>query len=876
MSDTGETLQQISVSAHTVALPKKTLPPLFHRLIQRDIHWVVLLLLLNLAFFGDALFTDKTFFVRDVSFFHYPLKKLVTEAYSRGEWPLWNPYIQLGQPLLANPNSMAFYPTQILFQLLPFESAFDLHFVLHCMLAGIASFYLGRALRLSGHSAFLSAAVYNFGGVTLSFLNLFNILPVVALLPLLALTLVLSLRRPSILKLAATSFLFGVFFLLLEPLSSIAVALFLIPLVTTVLLYSPETGVSFIKGSTFLLIAVLSGLLLASIQILPTSELIQHSGRKGGLEYEVASFWSFHPVNSLQVIFPKVFGEYFRLAQPAPWGNTFFDNREPYLLSCYLGIFPLLLALWAVSFPNHRWITNLLMGTSVVAALLAMGKYTSIYSWLFQHFPPFRYGRFPVKYLLVVNLCFSLLAGIGLDKIEEIRKERTSSRGRENLGIVLFVLFVLTLLIISLTLYFGNLWSKLNLQRMDADHLYFSYRGQVLQISKSLIYGSLKHAQILLGAFLLFLILVRWRKVRLNIIRAAVVCLILFDLFIHNFWINPLISADFYEPAPAAMFLQQEMKRDGLARIYSIDRKLSDFSMFKEEKGTAGRSAIPVIGRVPSQSAPVILGRSDSVAWVSIFRKLTLFQFLSAKDHIHYSVFNPIDRLETLPSQMISRDLARIQTLDAKLLFLGGLNVGYILSIEELKSPLLSLEALFEINSDQPLRIYKLANKLPRAFLVDSDDSPDKALTARDGEYVNVGAIEKPGMQTALRSQASQRLSSGSNIVVTRYTPSRVEIQAASDRKGLLVLLDTYYPGWRAKIDGQETRIDRFGNVYRGTQFPPGKHHVSFTYEPDSFRYGLWISLLTLFGWIAACVLGFMLQRSGDLAPCSDPKGLPS
>src|SRR6185369_1201001 len=193
MPDTGETLLQISDSAHTVALPKKTLPAFFHCLLEKDVHWVVLLLLLNLAFFGDALFTDKTFFVRDVSFFHYPLKKLVTEAYSRGEWPLWNPYIQLGQPLLANPNSMAFYPTQILFQLLPFEIAFDLHFVLHCMLAGIATFYLGRAFRLSGHAAFLSAAIYNFGGVTLSFLNLFNILPVVALLPLLAVTLVLSL-----------------------------------------------------------------------------------------------------------------------------------------------------------------------------------------------------------------------------------------------------------------------------------------------------------------------------------------------------------------------------------------------------------------------------------------------------------------------------------------------------------------------------------------------------------------------------------------------------------------------------------------------------------------------------------------------------------
>ena len=73
----------------------------FAWILKGNTPWVLLLIILNLVFFGDALFTEKTFFFRDVSFFHYPLKKLVTEAYSRGEWPLWNPYIQLGQPLLV-------------------------------------------------------------------------------------------------------------------------------------------------------------------------------------------------------------------------------------------------------------------------------------------------------------------------------------------------------------------------------------------------------------------------------------------------------------------------------------------------------------------------------------------------------------------------------------------------------------------------------------------------------------------------------------------------------------------------------------------------------------------------------------------------------
>src|SRR6516225_9222785 len=90
---------------------------IIRRILEVDLSWALLLVVLNVGFFGDALFADKTFFVRDVSFFHYPLKRLVTEAYKQGHWPLWNPYIQLGQPLLANPNAMALYPTQVLFQL---------------------------------------------------------------------------------------------------------------------------------------------------------------------------------------------------------------------------------------------------------------------------------------------------------------------------------------------------------------------------------------------------------------------------------------------------------------------------------------------------------------------------------------------------------------------------------------------------------------------------------------------------------------------------------------------------------------------------------------------------------------------------------------
>jgi uncharacterized membrane protein len=233
-------------------------PPTLSRLERTRLHLSEAVCLgviacLNIAFFAEVLFTERTFFARDVSTFHYPLKKLVTEAYSRGEWPLWNPYIQMGQPLLANPNCMAVYPGQLLFQFLPFETAFELHFVVHCMLAGVGAFCLARKLGLSLQAALLSAVIYNFSGLTLSAVNLFNILPVVAFLPWLTTALLWLVSRPSITRGCLTALLVGSFFLLLEPLSTLATALFVFGVVGAFIWQSGQVSSS---GFRLLVLAV--------------------------------------------------------------------------------------------------------------------------------------------------------------------------------------------------------------------------------------------------------------------------------------------------------------------------------------------------------------------------------------------------------------------------------------------------------------------------------------------------------------------------------------------------------------------------------------------------------------------------------------------
>jgi uncharacterized membrane protein YfhO len=57
---------------------------------------------------------------------------------------------------------------------------------------------------------------------------------------------------------------------------------------------------------------------------------------------------------------------------------------------------------------------------------------------------------------------------------------------------------------------------------------------------------------------------------------------------------------------------------------------------------------------------------------------------------------------------------------------------------------------------------------------------------------------------------------------------------------------DQYLPGWRAWVDGKEWPIEQADYCFRAVFLDQGEHRVIFSYQPVSFRLGLWASLATL------------------------------
>jgi Bacterial membrane protein YfhO len=165
------------------------------------------------------------------------------------------------------------------------------------------------------------------------------------------------------------------------------------------------------------------------------------------------------------------------------------------------------------------------------------------------------------------------------------------------------------------------------------------------------------------------------------------------------------------------------------------------------------------------------------------------------------------------------------------------LNIKYVLVPHDVAVP----ADRFALVKDGPTRIYRNDRVLARAFLADSfvtlqGNEARRAL--RDGKLDlrrTVVLEDSPPLEPALAAQNSDF----DSAAVTHYDHHRVVIHTRATGPRLLVLSDTYYPGWTATMDGSDTPILPANFAFRAVSIPAGTHAVEFRYRPRSFRWGL-------------------------------------
>ena len=77
----------------------------------------------------------------------------------------------------------------------------------------------------------------------------------------------------------------------------------------------------------------------------------------------------------------------------------------------------------------------------------------------------------------------------------------------------------------------------------------------------------------------------------------------------------------------------------------------------------------------------------------------------------------------------------------------------------------------------------------------------------------------------------------GQSVVkITAYEPNCLSYDVQSDKGGVLVFSEVFYPGWTATVDGQPTEVGRVNYILRAIQIAPGKHKVELSFFPKTVQ----------------------------------------
>ncbi|MGB9612655.1 MAG: YfhO family protein [Candidatus Margulisiibacteriota bacterium] len=175
-------------------------------------------------------------------------------------------------------------------------------------------------------------------------------------------------------------------------------------------------------------------------------------------------------------------------------------------------------------------------------------------------------------------------------------------------------------------------------------------------------------------------------------------------------------------------------------------------------------------------------------------------------DFSGYESIRPLPLAEFIPKNLWGKNLRK------NFKFLSHFNVKYIASTKKLNFP--ELKFLYHrYKYGVNLYLYENREVLPRAYLLGENLKPNLAL----GE-----------------------------VQIKSYRPNQVLLSAFARRPCFLFLSDSYFPGWKVYVNGQEKKILKAANLFRAVSIPAGKNEIKFIYDPLSFKVGAGISVFCL------------------------------
>jgi len=351
----------------------------------------------------------------------YQLRQFgVTEIQSGRGFPLWNPYVFGGLPYLAILPGPVFYPTSLLYLLMPLYRAIGWTFVIHTMLAGVSAYAAARTLKLDRWSSAVTGFSFMLTGFVMSMLHeghdgrMF--------------TMVLIPLAFAFLEKGLTSRKLGWFLgmglvvalqiftphVQLMYFSSLALSLYAVIRIAGM---ARADGRTALRVGLYLGVGFLCAAAIGAVQLLPTFQILDIAVRGGGeTGYAFASSWAM-PVQELSAVFlPDLIG-----SLGTYWGSNPFKQHTE-----YVGVVPAALALIGLTLVRRDRRVALLAGLAVLCLLFALGSATPVHRLAYYVLPMIRRLRAPSMMMGPAAFFISLLAGFGWQRVLDARRSGES------------------------------------------------------------------------------------------------------------------------------------------------------------------------------------------------------------------------------------------------------------------------------------------------------------------------------------------------------------------------------------------------------------------------------------------------------------------
>lgn len=585
-----------------------------------------------------------------------------------------------------------------------------------------------------------------------------------------------------------------------------------------------------LKSAAIFLLAVLIGLGIQSDNLTQVYEYTPYSTR--GTEsildkestpskktetdfYEYATNWSFSPGEVLTWIVPSYYG-FGKSTYNGPLSqnqdvevNTYFGQMMFVDVAMYMGVVVFFLSIFAMIINWKDGFVRYLTILAAIATLISFGRTFPIaYDLMFHYFPFFDKFRVPSMILVLVQLSLPILAGLGIARLIALKNDNDKKYDNlvRNIFFVLSGIFLLTILLGS------------PIKSWFISHI--NSAGE--------------------------------KGTRLQQIHDYMAEMFLTDARLAFFFSAAVFGLIF-------AYLKSFLSRDLMITFIIVLSLVDIFRINHRGETYQEMQNIEQLFQKPEYVSAI-----ESLNDRSVFRILNLKQDGSLGSVQQNSNFNAYFLMQDLYGYSGIKPRAYQDYMDilgspANATLWRMANVKYLI----LDNPV-SMAGLNPVYSGNKTFVYQNVDALPRAYFVNSVQKATEIeilnkVKNNQFDPKEISFVEDADIQ-------ADSPDSTTYVEIEKYGDENIYLNVKASGNNFLFLGDTYVgKGWKAYVDGNETKIYRANHNFRGIIVPAGEHKIHFEYLPESFvitkNVALILSSLVVLGLFVSIGLNFRKKK---------------